>query len=81
MALFAHFNSGAFSGDVQLIEPEPAIFALAAKRIGATSDALVFLDDHEPNVRSVQAAGWHALHFGDALEAEAGLHETCWDRC
>jgi putative hydrolase of the HAD superfamily len=72
-ALFAQFDSGVFSGRVQLIKPEPAIFALAEQRFGVPGRELVFLDDHEPNVRAAQAAGWRALQFSHAAQAAQGL--------
>jgi putative hydrolase of the HAD superfamily len=67
------FRDGLFSARVNLAKPDPAIFALAAQRFGAAPAALVFLDDHEPNVQAARAAGWAAIHFTGAAEAEAAL--------
>ncbi len=77
-ALFAQFDSGVFSGRVLQVKPEPAIYALAAGRFGVPPGELVFLDDHEPNVVAARAAGWHGVHFRDAAQAEAALHEAGW---
>jgi putative hydrolase of the HAD superfamily len=77
-ALFAHFDGGVFSGRVQRVKPEPAIYALAAGRFGAAPDELVFLDDHEPNVVAARAAGWQGVHFRDAAQAEAALRSAGW---
>jgi putative hydrolase of the HAD superfamily len=77
-ALFARFDDGVFSGRVRHVKPEPAIYALAAKRFGAAPDELVFLDDHEPNVAAARAAGWQALHFRDAAQAAAALRAAGW---
>ncbi len=77
-ALFAQFESGLFSSRVHLIKPEPAIFARAIEHFGAEPAELVFLDDHGPNVLAAQAAGWRALRFEDAAQAEAGLREAGW---
>lgn len=77
-ALFAQFDGGVFSGRVQRIKPEPAIYALAAERFGAAPDELVFLDDHEPNIVAARAAGWHGVHFRDAAQAEAALRAAGW---
>jgi putative hydrolase of the HAD superfamily len=77
-ALFAHFDSGVFSGRVQHIKPEPAIYALASERFGVPPAELVFLDDHEPNVVAARAAGWHGVHFRDAAQAEAALVAAGW---
>jgi putative hydrolase of the HAD superfamily len=78
VALFAHFDGGVFSGRVQRVKPEPAIYALAAGRFGAAPDELVFLDDHEPNVVAARAAGWQGVHFRDAAQAEAALRAASW---
>ncbi len=77
-ALFARFASGVFSGRVQLIKPEPAIYALAQQRFGVPAAQLVFLDDHEPNVVAARAAGWKALRFEHAAQAEAALRAEGW---
>jgi putative hydrolase of the HAD superfamily len=77
-ALFAHFDGGLFSGREHLIKPEPAIFARAVEEFGVPPAELVFLDDHEPNVVAARAAGWQALHFVDAAQAEAALRQAGW---
>ena len=38
----------------------------------------MFLDDHEPNVLAARAAGWKALRFEHAAQAEAGLRSAGW---
>jgi putative hydrolase of the HAD superfamily len=75
---FSCFSDGVFSGRVQLIKPEPEIFELAAARFNTAPKDLVFLDDHPPNVLAAQAAGWHALHFVDAEQAEAQMRQRGW---
>jgi putative hydrolase of the HAD superfamily len=77
---FSCFSQGVFSGRVQLIKPEPAIFALAAKRFEAAPKDLLFLDDHRPNVLAAQVAGWQALHFVNAAQAEADMQRAGWLR-
>jgi putative hydrolase of the HAD superfamily len=77
-ALFAHFDSGVFSGRVRHIKPEPAIYALAVERFGVPPSELVFLDDHAPNVEAARAAGWHALQFRNAAQAEAQMRQAGW---
>lgn len=67
------FDGGVFSSDVKLIKPDPAIFALAQQRFGVPAAQLVFLDDHPANVRAAQEAGWQALLFTDAAQAERDL--------
>jgi putative hydrolase of the HAD superfamily len=75
---FHCFSDGVFSGRVGLIKPEPAIFELAAARFKTAPQDLVFLDDHPPNVVAARAAGWHALHFVDAEQAEVQMRQQGW---
>lgn len=77
-ALVGRFAGGVFSSRVGLCKPEPAIFALAAERFGRPPEALVLLDDSPPNVAAARAAGWRALQFHDAAQAEAELREQGW---
>jgi putative hydrolase of the HAD superfamily len=67
------FRDGVFSARVRQIKPDAAIYELAAERFGARPEELLFMDDHEPNVKAARALGWHALHFIDAAQAEAQL--------
>jgi len=72
------FDSGVFSSRVQLIKPEPAIFEHAAEVFGREPGDLLFLDDHEPNIVAARAAGWQAVHFVDAAQAEAQVCALGW---
>jgi putative hydrolase of the HAD superfamily len=72
------FESGVFSSRVQLIKPDPAIFEHAALVFGRAPSQLLFLDDHLPNVDAARAAGWQALHFVDAAQAEAEVLALGW---
>jgi putative hydrolase of the HAD superfamily len=65
------FESGVFSSRVQLLKPDRAIFEHAAKAFGRAPENLLFLDDHLPNIVAARAAGWQAVHFVDAAQAEA----------
>lgn len=60
------FDSGVFSGRVQLGKPDPAIFALAQQRYGSAAGDLLLVDDHPANVAAARAAGWQAHLFVDA---------------
>jgi putative hydrolase of the HAD superfamily len=75
---FSSFAGGVFSARVGLIKPDVAMFNLACQRFEAAPADLVFLDDHLPNVHAAQAAGWQALHFQNAAQAEAELHNAGW---
>ncbi len=77
-AFLQDFSNGVFSARVQLIKPEPAIFDLAAQRFGVPPAELVFLDDAAHNVAAARAAGWQALQFQDAAQAEHALRAAGW---
>ncbi|MCA1824773.1 MAG: HAD-IA family hydrolase [Frankia sp.] len=60
------FDAIVISGEVGLRKPQPAIFVLAAERIGVAVEECVFVDDLLHNVKGAQAAGLHAIHHTDA---------------
>ena len=51
------------SGIEQLAKPDPAIFALAARRFGRAPATMLFIDDSLPNIVSARDCGWHVHHF------------------
>ncbi|MEY4237596.1 MAG: hypothetical protein RL339_197 [Pseudomonadota bacterium] len=66
MPLLDHFRDIVVSGVEQLIKPDPAIYALAARRFGREPRTMLFIDDSLPNVLSARDCGWHAHHFTSA---------------
>jgi len=72
------FASGLYSCDVKMIKPDPAIFDHAARHFEADPATLIFLDDHLPNIEAARGAGWQALHFTDAAQAERDLRAAGW---
>jgi putative hydrolase of the HAD superfamily len=74
----ALFESGVFSSRVKLIKPGPAIFEHAARAFGRAPHSLLFLDDHLPNIVAARAAGWQAVHFVDAAQAQAEVDALGW---
>jgi putative hydrolase of the HAD superfamily len=57
------FDDGIFSGDVQLIKPEAAIFELATQRFGLQGDHTVFIDDLQSNIDASLIHGWQGVHL------------------
>ena len=53
------------SGETGLRKPDPAIFALAAARLGVLPQHCVFVDDLAANVRGAVAAGMVGVHHTD----------------
>lgn len=74
----ALFESGVFSARVNLLKPEPEIYVHAAAAFGRDPTQLLFLDDHLPNIVAARAAGWQAIHFDNAAQAEAEAQALGW---
>jgi putative hydrolase of the HAD superfamily len=66
------FNDYTYSCDVNMVKPEPGIYAHALKGLGVIPAEALFLDDREPNVQAAGRMGIHALLF---LSAEQANHE------
>ena len=64
------FDDVVASGDVGVAKPDPAIFRLAAKRLGVDPDACLMIDDQAQHVDGARAAGLRAhLHEPTRLRA------------
>jgi FMN phosphatase YigB (HAD superfamily) len=46
-----------------MAKPDPAIYAIAAERLGLEPAACVFIDDLDRNVEAARAAGMSAVHY------------------
>ena len=57
------FEDIVVSGDIQLIKPDPRIYAHAIRQCSLEPQGTVFIDDSMPNVEAGNAAGLKALHF------------------
>ena len=66
MPVFGRFRDIVVSGVEKVAKPDPAIFALAARRFGHAPGAMLFIDDNADNVAAAQALGWQVHHFRDA---------------
>lgn len=69
--VFDRFRDIVVSGVEKLVKPDPAIYALAARRFGHEPGDMLFIDDNAANVASARDCGWQVHHFADA----AGLAE------
>jgi putative hydrolase of the HAD superfamily len=74
------FDAYVISGEVGLRKPDPAIYSLAAERMGLPPEAIAFVDDLPGNLKPARALGMTTIvHRGDAsatlaeLEAAFGL--------
>ena len=71
------FDTWVISSEVGLRKPDPAIYELAAERLGLPPSACVFVDDLPGNLKPARALGMATvLHRGDAAAtlAEVGVH-------
>lgn len=59
------FDAVVISGEVGLRKPDPAIYALAADRLGLPAEQIVFVDDLPANVRAAVAAGMVGVRHVD----------------
>ncbi|MEO6624121.1 MAG: HAD family phosphatase [Burkholderiaceae bacterium] len=78
------FDGGVFSGDVQLVKPQPEIFRLLEQRYALQPDHTVFIDDLQINVEAARARlAWHSIPFAGAVAGGAGhapgLSGIRWD--
>lgn len=58
------------SGEERVFKPMPEIYALMEGRLGIEPAALCFFDDVEENCEGARAAGWSAIRFESAAQAE-----------
>jgi putative hydrolase of the HAD superfamily len=67
------FDGGIFSGDVQRIKPDPAIYQLLQARYALAPGQTLFIDDLKANVTVAQSLGWHGIHFESAHQLREAL--------
>ena len=73
------FESGVFSSRVQADQARSGDLRARRRRCSAARPAnLLFLDDHLPNIVAAREAGWQAVHFVDAAQAEAEVVASGW---
>jgi 2-haloacid dehalogenase len=72
-ALFAPFRDIIVSGEVKLIKPDPAIYALALDRFGLAPGEALFVDDREDNVIAAEEGGFIGHVFRDAATLRAAI--------
>jgi 2-haloacid dehalogenase len=72
-ALFDRFRDIVVSGEVKLIKPDPAIYALALERFGFAPGEALFVDDRQDNVEAGERAGFVGHRFTDAATLRTTL--------
>ncbi|TMM47164.1 HAD family hydrolase [Qipengyuania marisflavi] len=71
--IFDAFREIVVSGEERITKPDPAIFALAAKRFGRDPAQMLFIDDNAANIATAQACGWQVHHFANAAALRTDL--------
>lgn len=61
------------SGEVKLVKPDPAIYALALGRFGLAPGEALFVDDRPENVEAAERSGFAGHVFRDADTLRAAL--------
>jgi 2-haloacid dehalogenase len=74
-ALFDRFRDILVSGEVKLIKPDPAIYALALARFGLTPGEGLFVDDRAENIAAGERAGFPGHLFRDAGALRGALKD------
>lgn len=69
----ALFDDVVISGEVGLRKPDPAIFTLAAQRLGVAPSACVFVDDIAANLEPAETLGMAVVLHRDAATTIAAL--------
>ncbi len=67
------FDAVVISGEVGVMKPHPAIYLLAAERLGVQPSQAVFVDDFIQNVHGAQEAGMRGVHFTSREQTLAEL--------
>ncbi len=66
-------DGGLFSYEVQMLKPNPWIFAEFCKRFSVKPEEAVFLDDNAANIASAKEMGFSTIHFTSYEDAVAIL--------
>ena len=69
----AWFEQVFVSGELLLLKPDPAIYSLAAERLGMPPDRIAFIDNREANVRGAESIGMAGHVFTGATALRAYL--------
>ncbi len=71
--IFDRFRDVVVSGVERMVKPDPAIYALAARRFGHAPADMLFIDDNAANIASARGCGWQVHHFTDAARLAEDL--------
>jgi putative hydrolase of the HAD superfamily len=73
------FDLAISSADAGMCKPEEAFYRHAEARLGASGEALVFVDDVKANVAAARALGWRGVWFRSTEQALAEIEAAFKD--
>ncbi len=74
--MFDYFDALVFSGEVGVAKPDPAVYLIAADRLGLSAERCAVVDDSATNIRGAVQAGMVGVHHrsvGETLDELAVL--------
>ncbi|MEV6874822.1 HAD-IA family hydrolase [Amycolatopsis sp. NPDC051128] len=72
--MFDYFDELVFSGEVGVTKPDPAIYLIAADRLGLPAVRCAFVDDSAANIRGAVQAGMVGVHHRSVDETLVELN-------
>jgi len=69
----ARFEHLAFSGCLKAVKPDPEVFHTVLARLGASPEAVIFVDDRSENVEAAAALGMRTVRFTSPEQARTAL--------
>jgi HAD superfamily hydrolase (TIGR01509 family) len=72
--MFDYFDELVFSGEVGVAKPDPAIYLVAADRLGLPAVHCAFVDDSAANIRGAVHAGMVGVHHRSVGETLVELN-------
>ncbi|WP_410670796.1 HAD-IA family hydrolase [Amycolatopsis sp. cmx-4-68] len=78
--MFDYFDALVFSGEVGVAKPDPAVYLVAADRLGLPAVRCAFVDDSAANIRGAVQAGMVGVHHRSVEETLTELGALFPDR-
>lgn len=69
------FSGIVISGEIQMMKPEPEVFAHLLATFNLRAEECVFIDDLLANIESARQVGLHAIWFKDAAQCRRELDQ------
>jgi HAD superfamily hydrolase (TIGR01509 family) len=70
------FDVLAWSFQLHMAKPEPAIYLHVLKELGSRAEETLFLDDKRVNIQTAQALGFKAIQFSTVERLRADLRDA-----